>query len=417
MAKKEIPFGYIQDGKIYLNAFLDFPERLIGEVKDNDDEASVNYFIDRFEQYKAKVEELERLIHDTENKGSYLMKLRHMKDNIHMQDGLGDYEPLLTKLEGLEEVLLEVIQKNRVRNTDIKRALLMELEEAVKIVDWKEATDKVLDIKARWVKTGNASEELNDGFEQKFSLQLDDFFDRKKAYFEERKQLTDIRVKKYEDIIQKLKRGEVHKREALEAIKFEWKEVGKIPAFKYKALQREFNFLLKKAADPRRQAFDIPSEEQQHKNLEAKNALIAELQSLDEKDFEGGLMSLKSIKNRWKAIGMVPKSQYREQQELFNQLADTLREQFFLEKIAINRDKNYEQKNSREQVRVKMKILKDLLYRDEKELQTFYENLQKVSAQKSSFNKMLDKKLIQQKHKIQIKKALLKSLKASLDQI
>ena len=68
-------FGYIQDGKVFLKGFLGRPDRVIGEVK-GDEESTILYFETRFTQLEEKVASLKAAIEENQNKGSFLMKLK-----------------------------------------------------------------------------------------------------------------------------------------------------------------------------------------------------------------------------------------------------------------------------------------------------------------------------------------------------
>ena len=65
MSEKEIPFGKIKDGKIFLNAWGEYPEREIGEVRE-DEESSVKYFEERFEELVKKIDDLEKEIQESQ---------------------------------------------------------------------------------------------------------------------------------------------------------------------------------------------------------------------------------------------------------------------------------------------------------------------------------------------------------------
>ena len=145
----EIPFGYIKAGKIYQSAWGEHPDREIGEVRDEDNEKSSQFFQDRFSDLENKIKEVTDKIDSTENKGSFLMKLVHLKENLSQHDGLGDYPSLLETLLKYESLVRDIILKNRVRNTEIKTALIEELKEIVEIINWKEASEKINDIKGR----------------------------------------------------------------------------------------------------------------------------------------------------------------------------------------------------------------------------------------------------------------------------
>jgi hypothetical protein len=115
-AKNE--FGFCQDGKVFLNAYLDFPSREIGFVRETEQEA-LNYFARRFELANSKVNQLVQELEEVQNKGSYLTKVVQMKAYLITFDGLGDFIPLLAKLDELEVFLRGLIQNNQIKNLEI----------------------------------------------------------------------------------------------------------------------------------------------------------------------------------------------------------------------------------------------------------------------------------------------------------
>jgi hypothetical protein len=90
MSNTNSPYGYAEDGKVYLNGYLNLPTRAIGVVKDSE-QASIQYFIKRFELAQQKVDELAKSVQTTTNRGSYLMKLIHLREYLSAFDGLGDF--------------------------------------------------------------------------------------------------------------------------------------------------------------------------------------------------------------------------------------------------------------------------------------------------------------------------------------
>ena len=83
-------YGYVQDNQVWLKPFLDFPARQVGEVKDVEDE-SLQYFAYRFETFREKVNALLAKVAESENKGSFLMKVMHLKEQVEKYDALGDF--------------------------------------------------------------------------------------------------------------------------------------------------------------------------------------------------------------------------------------------------------------------------------------------------------------------------------------
>ena len=461
MERRDVPFGYIAEEKVYLSAYMEFPDRQIGEVKESE-EKTIQYFLDRFQHLVQKIDELEKSINESENKGSYLMKLLHMKESLGSYDGLGDFHPLFDRLTVLEEELNIAIAKNRERNTEIKTALLEELDQAIAESDWREATNKVLDVKDRWIKTGNAKKDINPSLDEGFQTKLTDFFDRKQAYFEDRRKVFDLRIQKCEDYINELKSLKPKSKEPgtidrVREIQREWRNVGELPAREKRRLDKDLryhtNYFFRRPDAPSggfqsrggfqgrsgppargvysssggpapgaRMAYSakptvMPSPEELAINLKKKEALIEEAETLADVGTRDSVEELRRLQQIWKGIGMVPKERAKDVTEHFLILCDRAQERLFLENIAANKDPEYLKKNNREKTRFKMKLIRDLLVRDEHDLQMYQENLDRLNATKQAFDKMLHNKYLNQKRKVIVKRQLLQELKVSLDQI
>lgn len=170
----EHPYGYIKGDKIYLRGFLGQEDRVIGEVKE-DEASTIRYFEDRFETVKQKVAKLKQDIEENQNKGSYLMKLIHLKNSLMNYDGLGDFPGLIRELEEKETFLEEIIQSNRQKNLEIKKALIKEADAIKNSTDWKEASEAFKELKLKWLKTGPVEKEVQDEIEKEFQDILDIF--------------------------------------------------------------------------------------------------------------------------------------------------------------------------------------------------------------------------------------------------
>lgn len=486
---------------------MEFPDRQIGEVKESE-EKTIQYFLDRFQHLLQKIDDLEKAINESDNKGSYLMKLLHMRDSLGAYDGLGDYHPLFDRLKVLEEELNIAIAKNRERNTEIKTALLAELDQAVAESDWREATDKVLDVKDRWIKTGNAKKEINPSLDEGFQNKLRDFFDKKQAYYEDRRKVFDERIQKGDNYINEIKALKPKSKEPgtldrIREIQREWRSIGELPAREKRRLEKDLryhtNYFFRKPGDPpgfpgrgsfqgrpggsgggfpnrggfgggsgssygggggfqrrddgggtfprrdtgggfprrddgrrddvrrddggaARPAYSAkplvpPTPEELESNLKRKVALIEQAEKFADVGTRDSVEQLRRLQMEWKGIGMVPKERAKEVTEHFLILCDRAQERVFLESMAANKDLDYLKKNNREKTRFKMKLLRDLLVKDEQDLQMLQENLDKLVATKQAFDKMLHNKYLNQKRKVIVKRQILQELKVSLDQI
>ena len=104
---KSSPFGYTKDGNVYRKGFNGLEDLEIGEVRESEDQ-SIEYFIEKYNSLVKKIDELEKSVNEATNKGSFLMKLLHMKEKMPEYKGIGDFEALIKRLEKLENGL----QKN-----------------------------------------------------------------------------------------------------------------------------------------------------------------------------------------------------------------------------------------------------------------------------------------------------------------
>ncbi|WP_373397031.1 DUF349 domain-containing protein [Algoriphagus halophilus] len=243
----EHPYGYIKDNKVYLKGFLGQDDRVIGEVKE-DEASTISYFEARFDQLKEKVEKLKSDIQENQNKGSFLMKLIHLRDSLMQADALGDFIPLIEELNKEEEYLSEIIQANRSKNLEVKKALIQEAEEMKDNTDWRETTEAYKDLKMRWIKTGPVEKELEEEIEMKFNDAVQHFFENRRHYYEGLALQAEENIKVYEALV--VQAREAHDFpdakvafEISKKIQKEWKASGKVPAEKRQPLWDEFSRL------------------------------------------------------------------------------------------------------------------------------------------------------------------------------
>lgn len=242
-------FGFCQDGKVFLNAYLDFPQREIGFVRDTEQEA-LDYFARRFELAKLKVNQLAKEVEEVQNKGSYLTKVVQMKAYLTTFDGLGDFIPLFDKLDSLDEFLRGLIQNNQIKNLEIKRALIEDAQVIANQEDVLAATEELMDLKSKWVKTGPVDKQFQDSLADSFQEIMDQFFLRRRAYFEDKNRQIDEKILILQGYIDSV--HQYRKSDDLDAaiikvkeLQKEWKLVTGLPPKKQSMLWKNF----KKAND------------------------------------------------------------------------------------------------------------------------------------------------------------------------
>jgi hypothetical protein len=247
--KIENEYGYTQDGKVFVKSYAGNPERQIGVVR-NSEQESLDYFVKRFELAQSKVATLEQQITEAQNKGSYLTKLVQLRKALHIFDGLGNFDPLLTKLDTLQEQLEGMINVNQAKNLEIKQALIADAKAIGEVEDWKAATLDVQDLKTKWLKTGPVDKLKEAELEAEFNEVCDAFFTKRREYFTIKNKEIDERIAYTLDLIERTfkLRYEEDIDEAFAKIKEfqqEFRALGEIPPKRKKALWRNF----KKAND------------------------------------------------------------------------------------------------------------------------------------------------------------------------
>ncbi|EKB48225.1 DUF349 domain-containing protein [Cecembia lonarensis] len=411
----EHPYGYIKDNKVYLKGFLNQPDRVIGEVKE-DEASTIKYFEDRFDSLKEKIEALKKDIEENQNKGSFLMKLIHLKDSLLAYDALGDFIPLIEDLEKVQVSLEDIIQKNRARNLEIKQGLILEAEALKDSTEWKETAEALKNLKMRWIKTGPVEKEFEERVEGQFNQTVDTFFDNRKKYFEELAIQAEQNIKVYEDLVRQAqaafdnpdpkKAFEISKR-----IQKEWKASGKVPAEKRQPLWDEFSKLNNRIFSRYKRTLQTGPQMKPWELVKKMEAMTEEMKRLAKSETNPEVISsAKKLQADWKRLPQRKPREVNLTMRSFTFFSEVVFEKLFLDKLANSKYPDFDQKDENEQSRIKSSILKDLIYRDENELRTVKDNTDNFRTQEADFEMMLRRKISAFKRKIDVKNFILKEL-------
>ncbi|MEO9967391.1 MAG: DUF349 domain-containing protein [Reichenbachiella sp.] len=421
----EIPFGHLENNVLYRSAFDQVEALKLKEVAEDEAADAVTFFLARFDKLKLKLDEIEKKINSENNKGSFLSSLQNLKETVLIHEGLGDYQKLLDRIAPLESMLLDYIDKNRSKNTEIKKALLAELEPILANNDQEEAFEQIKDLKSRWLKTGQADLEMRTELESKFKTGVDGFFEKRNAFNEDKKMLIAARVSEYESIIAEIKsyldkKDFQQSADRVKELQKQWKEVGHIPEKDFTALNEKY---WKVAQDyfnkqkKQRNADRKNKIKDQKEGLKVKSAILEEFKVLvqeawvaEEKDFE-------ALKAKWKGSGHVSKKSHPEIHEGFIELSREWQEKRFIWSLAQRKNKGFAKKQEKDQLKDLTKTIRDLLYRDETELKSFNENMDKMHINKGSFVDMLQEKLAMQEGKVALKRRFLKECQEKIKQL
>jgi hypothetical protein len=411
----EHPYGYIKDDKVFLKGFLGQPDRIIGEVKE-DKASTLKYFEDRFATVTEKVENLKKDIEENQNKGSFLMKLIHLRDSLMQYDALGDFVPLIEDLNQLESYLEDIIKKNRERNLEIKRGLILEAEALKNNTDWKETSELFKELKLRWIKTGPVEKEFEEEIENSFNTAVDTFFENRKQFFEGLALQAEENIKVYEDLVRQAQEAfnnpdakkafEISKR-----IQKEWKASGKVPAEKRQPLWDEFSKLNNRIFSRFRREMQSGPRLNPREVIAKMESITEEMKKLAYQESTPMVTSqAKKLQAEWKPLSQTRPRDANLITRNFIFYSEIVFEKSFLNRLVISKYDDFRDKSDEEQAKIKIVILKDLLHRDESELRTVKENSENFRSQEPDFEIMMRRKISAFRRKIDVKNFILKEL-------
>ncbi|MEQ8359077.1 MAG: DUF349 domain-containing protein [Cytophagales bacterium] len=441
-------YGYVKDGKVFRKAFLKNKDLEIGIVRETE-EKSIQYFVERFLSLREKVEELEKSVDEATNKGSFLMKLLHMKDKMATYKGIGDFEALIERLDKIESRLQENIAENRVKNLEIKEALLKDALALKDSTDWEETAEKMKELRLNWVRTGAVIEDKQEELEQTFHNTVNHFFEEKKKYNEKKRKIIAERSKQYKYLISKVRKLMYEQDKdviinRIQGIKKDWESVGEIPERLMKSLegklaksiqnlknpkrrrrigqhqgnnQRDFQSrpnYRERDSSPRRQAYqgNERNEEEFKKLHEQKSKLLNMALELKELPIDKSLPLARELQDKWLKSG---KSTAPEIRSIYNKFRETIAlifEKNHLETEIMKKHTVFSGKSKTEQKIIRISTLKEMIRRDKGEIKLFEDNLNQSGVMENQDRRSQDliSKLRGQKFRLKIKESLLNEI-------
>lgn len=399
---------------------MNFPEREIGFVRNTESEA-LDYFLNRFELAKKKVAALSKEVEEVQNKGSFLTKVIQMKAYLAEFDGLGDFVPLFAELDRLEGFLKDLIVNNQVKNLEIKRALVEDAKSIASEEDITNATDRLLEVKAKWVKTGPVEKPIQDSLNAEFQEIIDGFFLRRRAFFEEKNRIIDEKIAKLQgfiDSVHQLRKAEDIDDSVIKVkeLQREWKTVMGLPPKKQSMLWKNF----KKANEMFFEKYN------RIKGIEVKPRIDPRVHELTNMmiELEGKLNDqvnivataelAKAYLVKWKEITAQVKTIDRGLAERFRNVCDKIFEMNYLLRVISYRHPALNEKPRLEQLKIMINQMDYMTKKERSELEIFIADSEEDGTMAE---KPVQSKINTQKRKISMKEMLLVGFKTELDAI
>jgi hypothetical protein len=312
-------FGRVDDdGTVWLVTASG--ERQIGSWQAGDAEAAFEHFGRRFDDLSTEVALMEhRLESGTGDARKIKAAAASLAETLPEAHVLGDVDSLAARLAAIAEhaeaaAVAERARRDEHRAQQIarKEALAAEAEElANNSTQWKAAGDRLRTILDEWKAITGLDRKTDDALWKRYSAARETFNRRRGSHFSEldreragAKQAKEKLCERAEALSGSTDWGPTSG--AFRDLLAEWKSVGRANKELDDALWRRFK-AAQDAFFSARNSVTAERDAEFTANAAAKEALLVEAERIDTADPDGARAALRSITDKWDAIGKVPR--------------------------------------------------------------------------------------------------------------
>jgi hypothetical protein len=295
-------------------------ERPIGSWQAGTVEEGLAFYERRYDDLAAEVGILEaRIESPTADPKAVAAGARKLRDALPTAGVLGDISGLDARLAGVLEKVdgrLAAHAADRAaaaaQAADRKRALVEEARKLAAGSDWRATGDRFRAIVEEWKTIRGVDRKTDSELWEHFSTARKDFDRRRRAHFAELDKQRGEAAEHKERLVTEAEKLAASDDWAPTARRFrdlmtEWKSAGRAARDADDALWNRFKTAQDAFFTRRNEAFSVRDAEYT-KNLEAKEALITEAETLDPgSDLEGARKRLRVIHEKWEKVGKVPR--------------------------------------------------------------------------------------------------------------
>ena len=236
-----------------------------------------------------------------------------------------------TRINKQHQEYFEKLKEEQRHNLEPKTELCVKTEELASSIlttrkEWNKASERLIEIQKVWKTIGFAPQKDNARIYERFRNACDKFFEQKREFYQQLKAEMDHNLQLKTEICEaaeSLQESEQWKKttDELIALQKRWKEIGPVARRHSDAIWKRFRAACDRFFE--RKAAHFSGVDAQHEeNLQAKLALLAEMEAADIR--EGGFDMIKDFQRRWNEIGFVPLKQKDEIQKRYKQIVDNL---------------------------------------------------------------------------------------------
>jgi hypothetical protein len=317
-------FGHVDDdGTVWLISAAG--ERIIGSWQAGDPEAAFAHFGRRFDDVSTEITLMEeRLASGTGDARKIKAHASELTETLPTACVLGDIDALASRLTTLLEHAEATVtadksrrEEHRAAQTARKEALAAEAEDlAANSTQWKIAGDRLRAILDEWKTISGLDRKVDDALWKRYSAAREAFNRRRGSHFAELdRERSGVRQSK-ERLCERAEELSDSTDWTATSAEFrqlltEWKAAGRASRevddalwHRFKAAQDSF-FTARNAATAEKDA-------ELQANAAAKAALLADAEKVDTSNHDAARAALRSIAEKWDAIGRVPRERSAE---------------------------------------------------------------------------------------------------------
>jgi hypothetical protein len=313
------PWGRVDDeGTVYVKTADG--ERVIGSWAAGSPEEALAFFRRKYEGLVLEVDLLERRIKETDlspkDAAASLARVRSAVTDAH---AVGDLDGLLARLDGLTETVeVRRVELRAARAQAIddakaaKERIVTEAEAIASGTDWRVGAERLRVLVEEWKAAARIDRKSDDELWHRLSRARSTFSKRRKAHFAELEVRREESRTSKEKIVAEAETLAGSKDWTPTAAKFrelmrEWKAAGRAARDVEDSLWQRFRTAQDTFFTARSGVF-AERDAGQRENLQRKEALVVEAEALlPFTDLRAARSALRSIHERWDAIGHVPR--------------------------------------------------------------------------------------------------------------
>jgi hypothetical protein len=312
-------FGRVDpDGTVWL--ITSAGERQIGSWQAGDNEAAFAHFGRRFDDLQTEVALMERRLASGSGDARKIRSAAAaLAEGLPTASVLGDVDALAARLSAIAEQADASAQEDRARRdehraaqTARKEALAVEAEEiAADSTQWKTAGDRLREILEEWRTISGLDRKTDDALWKRYSAARETFNRRRGSHFAEldrervgARQAKEALCERAEELSDSTDWAPTSA--TFRDLLTQWKAAGRASKEVDDALWQRFKGAQDKFFSARN-ATNAERDAEFGANADAKQALLAQAEAIDISDVEAARAAMRTIGDKWDAIGKVPR--------------------------------------------------------------------------------------------------------------